>query len=502
MPSGRAIEVPPGGNLQAALDAAQPGDVIELTAGATYVGNVVLPRKDGTQWIVIRSSAHTRLPPSGDRVSPAHAQLMPKLVSPNRDPAIRTAAGAHHFRFVGIEVTTTSPFSFGLVRLESPAQRSSSLVPTDIVFERCYIHGTPSGEIRRGIALNGARVAIIDSYLSDFHERRADSQAILGWSGPGPFKIVNNYLEASGVNLMFGGGDPIIGQLVPSDIVIRGNYFSKPLSWKVGHPSYAGRRWSVKNLFELKNARRVLVDGNIFENNWTGADQGGFAIVFTPRNQDGGAPWSVVSDVTFTRNIIRRSTAGVYILGWDNLRSSRQLERILIQNNLFVDLGAFPDTVYAGYFTGMLFMVSDGPRDLVIDHNTAFQTAHPVYAQTHVARRWPAIGFVFTNNITQHNQGIRGDGTDTPLKTLAAYFQGAAFARNALPGGQAANYPPDNFFPASLDLVGFVSLAGADYRLRASSRYKHVGTDGKDLGADVTAIDVLTVRRGESSRRP
>ena len=38
-----------------------------------------------------------------------------------------------------------------------------------------------------------------------------------------------------------------------------------PLSWRIGDPSYAGTEWSVKNLFELKNARRVLVDGNIFQ---------------------------------------------------------------------------------------------------------------------------------------------------------------------------------------------------------------------------------------------
>ncbi|MBI2122939.1 MAG: hypothetical protein HYT96_02125, partial [Armatimonadetes bacterium] len=46
------------------------------------------------------------------------------------------------------------------------------------------------------------------------------------------------------------------------------------------------------------------VDGNLFENNWQDA-QGGTAILFTVRNQDGGAPWSVVQDVTFTNNIVR-----------------------------------------------------------------------------------------------------------------------------------------------------------------------------------------------------
>ena len=34
------------------------------------------------------------------------------------------------------------------------------------------------------------------------------------------------------------------------------------------------------------------------ENNWVDG-QAGMAVLFTVRNQDGGAPWSVVEDVTF-----------------------------------------------------------------------------------------------------------------------------------------------------------------------------------------------------------
>jgi len=42
----------------------------------------------------------------------------------------------------------------------------------------------------------------------------------------------------------------------------------------------------VKNSFELKNARRVLAQCNLIENNWADA-QAGIAIVFTPRNSSG-----------------------------------------------------------------------------------------------------------------------------------------------------------------------------------------------------------------------
>ena len=165
--------------------------------------------------------------------------------------------------------------------------------------------------------LNSASTAIIDSYISNIHEDGADSQAICGWNGPGPFKIVNNYLEGAGENVMFGGAAPAIQNLVPSDIEFRFNHVSKPLSWKKVDPSYAGRPWTIKNLFELKNAQRVLIDQNVFENNWADA-QVGFAILFTPRSEDGAAPWATVQDVTFTNNILRHSGSGFNIAGADN----------------------------------------------------------------------------------------------------------------------------------------------------------------------------------------
>src|SRR5262249_29846748 len=180
--------------------------------------------------------------------------------------------------------------------------------------------------------------AVVDSYLSDFKAVGADSQAVAGWNGSGPFKILNNYLEGAGENLMFGGADPSVPGLVPSDIEIRRNHLAKPLAWKMGDPAYGGTAWTVKNLFELKSARRVGIEGNLFERNWAHV-QNGFAILFTVRNQDGQAPWSVVEDVTFVNNVVRHTGSGVNVLGHDDVRPSQQTKRLLIRNNLFEDVG-------------------------------------------------------------------------------------------------------------------------------------------------------------------
>jgi hypothetical protein len=80
-----------------------------------------------------------------------------------------------------------------------------------------------------------------------------------------------------------------------------------------GKPPTEGTRWQVKNIFELKNARRVKAEYNVLENNWQAA-QPGYAIVLTPRNQDGTCRRCVVESVDFTHNIVRNTTAGVNIL--------------------------------------------------------------------------------------------------------------------------------------------------------------------------------------------
>jgi cellulose synthase/poly-beta-1,6-N-acetylglucosamine synthase-like glycosyltransferase len=473
-PSGATVLVPSGASLQAALDAAQPGDVIVLEPGATFTGPFTLPAKSRNEWITVRPAvSDDRLPPPGTRIDPSYAAVMPKLES-GSGPAVAAAPGAHHYRFIGIEIRPKAgAFLTNLVAL-GLTETAVAELPHHIIFDRCYLHGDPSKGARRGIAMNSGATAVIDSHLSDFKEVGADSQAIAGWNGLGPFKIVNNYLEGAGENVMFGGADPSIVDLVPSDIEIRHNHFAKPLAWKAGEPGYQGTAWSVKNLFELKNARRVLVDGNTFENIWAQA-QAGFAMQFTVRNQDGGAPWSAVEDVTFSNNTVRHAAAGINILGRDE-RPSQRTKRITIRNNLFEDVDG---ERWGG--SGTLLQVLRGGASVVFDHNTAFHTGNILGAEGE-----PNEGFVYRNNISPYNAyGMIGTGTAPGNNTLAAYFPGATVARNVMFGNApdaAELYPPDNFFPPTVNDVGFVNRAGGDYHLAESSPYKSAGTDGKDLG--------------------
>ncbi|HXG66233.1 MAG TPA: hypothetical protein VNO70_14115, partial [Blastocatellia bacterium] len=487
----REIHVQAGDNLQAALNSARPGDTIFLEAGATYVGNFRLPKKEGTDWITIRSAAaDSALPPPGSRVSPAHAPALPKIISPNSAPALATERGAHHYRLECIEfgIAPNVMLNYGIVRLGDGGKEQNSLevVPRDLVIDRCYIHGHPTADVSRGIALNSGQTAVINSYISECHGIGFDTQAICGWNGPGPFEIINNYLEGAGENVMFGGADPQIPNLVPSDITFRRNHCAKPLAWREGilakptnlllsgvsatssglfigstyyyrvagrgragfktmatsaasdeiavtlsvgqnavaltwspvalaseyrvyrtsdppeapartwvyytvtanaftdigdllsvgndsQPPERGTRWTVKNLFELKNARRVLIEGNVFENNWLDA-QTGYAIVFKSANQNGGAPWTVTEDVTFTNNIVRHTGAGINVLGESSNFPSEQVKRVEISNNLFEDVDK---AKWGG--DGNFLKITD-VTDVQVEHNTVLHTGSIILA--------------------------------------------------------------------------------------------------------------------------
>lgn len=478
-PSGKSTKVVSGGDLQAAIDAAAPGDELRLEGGATFKGPFTLPKKTGDAVIVIRSDVpDSELPPPGQRIDPSYASKLAKIVVPaNVGSAIGTAAGAHHYRLVGLEVSPEpGAYATNVIDFGSGAKSDADL-PHHLVIDRCLVRGDPAAGARRGVALNSRDTGIVDSWFADFKEQGADSQAIAGWGGPGPFKIVNNHLEGAGENVMFGGADPAIQNVVPSDITICRNHIVKPTAWK-------SLSWSEKNLFELKNARRVLLAGNVLENNWADA-QIGFAIVLTPRNQDGSAPWSTVEDLTIVYNVIRHTASGIAIAGEDDNHPSQQQQRVLIQNNLLDDVNR---DVWGG--DGRVFQMTAPAKPSVkvkIDHNTATRAGNAclVMGDSVVVGQEAR----FTNNIVaKGDYGAFGSGKGEGTGALAFFLPGVVFEKNAIVGATAASYPAGNFFPASMADVGFSDFAGGDFSLAASSSLKAKGSDGEDLGADFAGL--------------
>jgi hypothetical protein len=476
------IDVPPGGSLQTALNQVPPGGTVRLAAGATYVGNFRLPAKGGTNYVTI-TTANATLPPAGTRIDPTYKAGLATIRSPNGAAALSTDTGASYYRILGIAFDANVNGDGDVIVLGSDAQTTLSAVPHHFELDRVLISGDPAIGQRRGISLQAAHVSILNSDIRDIKDVGYDSQAIAGWNTPGPIVIRNNFLEAAGENILFGGSDARIPNLVPSDIVIENNLLTKDTRWR-------STSWTVKNLFELKNARRVVVRGNIMENIWA-AGQTGFAVQLTPRNQGGTNPWATVEDVEFSSNVFRHAGAVFNISGHDDTRPSGQLARLLIRDNLAYDIHS---GTWGG--NGVFAQIGNEPRDITIDHNTILHTGNIVtfYSGAYIAQNGsrvtggPIYGFSYTNNLAKHNAyGIFGSGRSIGLGSLNFYTPGAVVTRNvfATDTSRASLYPSGNYFPTvSAFYAGFVNASTRDYHLVPSSPYIGAGTDGRDLGCE------------------
>ena len=529
---GRVTILNAGESLQGALNNASCGDTIELQAGATFTGLFTFPAKscDDSHWIILRSNnLPSQLPPEQKRISPCYAgikslpsrpayncssptKVMAKIIGSGASGSsgpLLFAVGANHYRLIGLEITrppnTNSIINLAWLQNGGPAHH--------IIFDRVWMHGVAQYDTRRGIDLGGSTyVAIIDSYFSDFHcttvtAMCGDSQAIAGGMGNlamGPYKIVNNYLEASGENILFGGGG---GTRSPTDIEIRRNHLYKPRIWQKGQAGYLGGKggypFLVKNHFELKNGQRILFEANILEYTWGGFSQAGYSILLTPKNQSGTCAKCQVTDVTVRYNRISHVGAGFQIA---NALSGSAVafdgERYSIHDVTVDDINA---TAYLG--AGVLAQISQaspGPilKKVTMNHITAFPDKSLFYIGSTSGQQMQS--FTFVNSIVNSGQypvwSTGGSSNcahyEVPLTTFGACFNPYAVTDNAIIAC-SSNWPPSswpagNSFPSNATPVQFVSYNGGNggnYQLLSSSAYHGTASDGKDMGADLALLN-------------
>lgn len=430
------INVPVGGDVQAAVNSAPCGATIVLEAGQTYNGNITLPKKDCQEAITIRSSRTAELP-EGQRVGPAQAALFARLQSTvNAEPVVKAVIGAHHYRFIGIKFDTRDEniFVYDLIRLGEGRQTQTTpdSVPRHITIDRSWVAGRANQQTQRGVSLNCADCGVTNSYIDNIIASGMDTQAICAWNTPGPIHIINNYLSATGENVLLGGADPANEAFIPSNVEIRRNHLYKPMEWK-------GRRYTIKNLLELKNGKNITIDANTIENNWSGEGQAGPGVLFTVRNQEGSAPYSIITNVAFTNNVVRNSEGALNLLGVDNEKPSAQSSALLIKNNVFDQI--------TGHFLTM-----NGYNDVTLEENTHLQTCS-AGCNTMTLYGNPSLRFAYRRNVTEERDyGIYGDGGLIGKPALDKWAPGADVSGNVIakPYGNGFGYPPNNEYPPGL----------------------------------------------------
>jgi hypothetical protein len=531
---GKIISVHSGDNLQAAIDSATCGDRIELQAGAVFAGNFRFPEKpcDDAHWITIRTSApDSSLPAEGTRLKPCFAGITSLPGRPdfhcvttqnvlaklefNKNSGVGPIiflSGANHYRFIGLEVTRSAGTSLD----SALAIAKDEAVANHLIFDRVWMHGNAQDETTRALALAGTSyVAVVDSYFSDFHciaitGSCTDAQVISDGGGntpSGPFKIVNNFLEASGQSILFGGGG---ATMTPADIEIRGNHLFKPMIWKPGESGFvngaSGRPFIVKNLFELKNAQRVLFENNILENCWGGFSQNGYAVLLTPKNQNNRCPLCRVTDVTLRYNRISNvgSVFQIANVASDAGGTATAGERYSIHDILAENVRGNQEQFEGAGLFAQVLSISPALKDVQIAHSTAFVPRATFAIMTKGSK---LANFKIENNLLstgQYSIVSSGGGAANcadkpnmqgPSGVWKSCFVNSSFTHNLMIGD--GGWPQGNWSVKDAHAAGVIEEPGRPYELCAeksgkdckkASQARHAGTDGKDLGVDLEIL--------------
>jgi len=543
---GTTINVSASADLNSIYATAQCGDTLLLAHGGSWTGPFSFAAKncDDQHWITI--STDGTLPPEGTRISPTSVANMAQITL---KPGASPNTFGDHLRFVGIEWNKQA----GAALVAMMAMDNAN----HIIFDRNYCHGNAGEELRRCIDLGSSSnyIAVIDSNLSELHciaktGTCTDSQAISGGLNTTTtvhgIKIVDNFLEASGENILFGGG--AADGCGPVDVEIRRNQMYKPLSWNPADPSYGGIPYIVKNLLELKNGCRILFEGNLLQNDWGGYSQEGVPLVITPKNQDGANGTNLcalcaVQDLTIRYSYIEHTSGALVIAnvqsddgGW-----AAAGERYSIHDLIFDDLqyatcygcGTNLIEISSSYSNTDPPPVGEVLSEVSLDHLTvitnqflatqgqesaAFMLDGPPLPNVSDTPQMTGIGVTNwiiatgTNGTYPTGGGANNcsvlKGTTQPAAELQACLAGASlFAGNVLVGYPEAtsDWPLNNLFASSWSVVGFANYnggSGGDYHLLSSSPFSGTATDGTDPGANVDAVLSMTAGVQDASTRP
>ncbi|MGA7647107.1 MAG: hypothetical protein WBW01_11380, partial [Terriglobales bacterium] len=281
----------------------------------------------------------------------------------------------------------------------------------------------------------------------------------------------------------------------------------------VGGPE--GNPFIVKNHMELKNAVRVLAEANLMDNVWGGFSQTGFAVLLTPKNQHTLSGQNVcsiceVTDVTFRYNQISHAGGGMQLAtsmsgNGQGGAPAQAGTRWSIHDVVMDDLS----TNYVGG-GGVFEIVNGWPTNALntftINHITAFPDSATHFSTMGNNEGNAAMyAFVFTNSLVLTGRypiwNALGSKTscavkDVPITSITNCFTTSTFQNNGLiaspPQFPPSSWPIGNFFPstpAAVDFVNYNNGNGGNYELQPDSPYKNMGTDGKDLGADIVGLN-------------
>lgn len=483
---------------------------IKLSNGIDVTGNALLPARTAGSTGIIIVEATTVPTAIGVRATAGSFTTQPIVRTATTTPAFRTVSTdgstppSSNYRLVGLNLTCTNTAAgTAIVSLGADSvggQTAVAGIPTGLTVDRCFLHGDGSTLVSKGLALHCITGVCVDSTIKDIITQGAESQGILTQNGPGPYLVQNNDVESATENWLFASGPDIVG-VVPSDITVRLNKFTKPTSW-------GPHLYEVKNIIDTKNCARVLFDSNIFENNW-GDQQDGIAINIKSNDQFGTRPDSGSSDITFKNNTVRNSGG---FLGLNGAPEGLcvNLSRVSVHDNAWYNYNT------ATFYTsgGATARIAGGYSfDLAVEHNTfalgSGSAGGTLNLNDDVSR---SLRSVWRNNVcsaqTGNNFGVFGS-TGTGTVQINICLPSGVFAGNLMGGCTVgdASYPAGNHSLPNYNDVGMLDPIAAEatwdtadpvaiiprLALGPSSSYLTYATDGTAPGiASAALVTALT----------
>lgn len=524
------------------------GDTILLDAGSTYTASTFTEPAlvcDSTHYVTWKSSAMASLPPEGTRISPCYAGVtslngrppyacpvtpgnyMAKVLSTSAsNVAINFLPNTSFVRYMGLEITR--PAGGGETGDLTGLPNVGNI--DHVIFDRVWFHGDDNGDETNSALKNNAvsYLASLDSYYSSLYciatiGTCTDAHAIAGGSNTinstqeTVFKIVNNFIEAAGENILFGGANSMT---TLADEEIRLNTFFKPRWWNPGDPSYFGG-WGtghpplIKNCFELKNATLALVEGNTCQNVWAGFSQDGFAYLFTALVQNPGfCATCQVTNITFRYNTanstcsaaqwtdnfdtgapaIAAGSWSIHDNAWDNLFAPHLFD---CQNSSSTMTIQSPISVNS----------SQVLQNVGVNHNTAVYNVTHTTLNTTIGLQGPAIAtgnnqqnINYTNNavVAGGNGTINADGVTSCAQggSKGAGMINLCWVPNTVTGNcfvanGAAVWPTGNVASVTTQAATYTNYnqGNAGNYVLAASACKGAGNDGLDPGANIAVLN-------------
>ena len=487
-PTETVFQVKAGDNLQKALEAAAVDtsgkDVrIKVQPGAKFLGNLSEPVKSHNRMVYVEPDFDVQANLGSGRVDSARTDL--PIVSPtNTSLGTLTSVRSRGWSWQGIHFDKTGS-GRGIVELGDASAVAVSEVAQQHSFKQCRMHGDPVAFQKRGIIANCGALVVEGCDMRNIGYPGADGQCILGYNGPGPFSIVGNYLEGAGENVMFGGGRVMAASMVPSDILIRGNHLPKNSAWL-----QLATKPLVKNNLELKDAQRVLIEGNLFEYNWTQGQEGG-AILFKAAANGEPQAWVRCHHVVFRYNVVRRAGGFLSINNSEGVGPTLGCQDIVIEHNVAYDLGV---STWSG--NGHGFRIGGGPDGVQLLHNTLINKHTFVYSWNDPAVDYIS-GFKAIGNLAREaDYGLYGTNVGGQgQKWLDSYAPGYVFTANAFEdNASSAVYPAGHTKLPN----GLLTSGGLDAHFKpVDAKIMAVkDADGVMVGADVSKILALFSQYG------